>query len=622
MKYRIDARPDTRLPKQNAPGGESKPPERREDAKQKNGGKGKNNQTLGRLLKTLGQQRWRLVLAVICALAAGVLQLFAPMLIGRGIDRITAGTGVDFDGLARIVVILLGIYLLASLLQWCVALLSNVLAQRTVADLRSAAFNQLSRLPLRYYDMHAHGDVMSRLGNDIDAVSDGLQQSLLQLLTGVVAVLGTFVFMWMISPLITAIVLVLTPMAVLLARFIASRSAKMFRAQSRQVGKLNGYAEEMIAGHKEVLLYGRQPELQKEFEQLDARLYKVGQSAQFYSSLVNPCTRFVNNIAYIAVGVAGGITALAGSMTVGNIATMLSYATQFARPINEISGVATQLQAALASASRIFALIDEEPESPDRPDQVDIHDALGRVEFKNVRFSYVQGVPLLTGLNLKAQPGQSVAIVGPTGAGKTTLVNLLMRFYEVDGGSIRLDSRNTRDITRDSLRASFAMVLQDTWLFQGSIRENIAYSAPDATEEQIVSAAKRARAHSFIKRLPQGYDTRLEEMGGNLSQGERQLLTIARALLLKPPMLILDEATSSVDTRTEREVQKAFNKAMDGRTSFVIAHRLSTIQHADLILVMRAGDIVEQGNHEELLAKKGLYSELYHSQFAGEDIEQ
>ena len=572
--------------------------------------------TLGRLWQLLRSRRVEFVAALLCAVLASGAQLLAPLLVGRGIDAIAEAGRVDFAELAQVLVRLGVLYAFGSAMQWLVALWSNRLAQRTVEQMRQQAFDKLSRLPIRYYDSHAYGDILSRLSNDIDAVADGLQQTILQLLTGVIVVLGTLGIMLAMNAWIALVVVALTAVAMRMARFVTSRSSRMFRQQSRRVGELNGLAEEMIAGHKEVLLYGRAEVLQEQFERKDEQLYRVGQASQFYSSLVNPTTRLINNVAYVLVGVCSAALALYRGMSVGQMATLLNYATQFARPINEISSVSTQAQAALASARRVFALIDQPPESQESATLPALGAVRGDVVFSGVDFSYVPGVPLIHKLSLQVAQGQTVAIVGPTGAGKTTLVNLLMRFYELDGGQIYVDGQNIAQVTRDSLRQSFAMVLQDTWLFEGTVRENIAYGAPQASEEQIKAAARAARADGFIRRLPEGYDTPVEENGQNLSQGERQLLTIARALLTRPTMLILDEATSSVDTRTELAVQKAFSRAMEGRTSFVIAHRLSTIEHADLILVLRAGQIVEQGTHQELLAKQGFYAQLYQSQFA------
>ncbi len=571
-------------------------------------------QTVGRIFQLMKGHRWEFWSALFCAVLASGIQLLAPIGMGRAIDQIAGAGQVNFPVLARWCIALLVAYGAGSLLQWLVSLMSNRLAQRTIEDLRGRAFDRLSQLPLRYYDTHIHGDILSRLTNDIDAVADGLQQTVLQLLMGIVIVTGTLLIMFVFNPLIALGVVLVTLLAVWIARFIASRSSKMFRKQSNAVGALNGLAEEMIAGHREVLLYGMASTIQDTFEEKDQQLYRVGQAAQFYSSLVNPCTRFVNNVAYVFVGMAAGTMALMGKMSVGQIAAMLNFATQFARPINEVSSVATQLQAAMASARRIFALIDEEREDPET-DKPSLATACGEVAFSHVDFSYSEQEPLIEDLTIDVKRGQTIAIVGPSGAGKTTLVNLLMRFYEVDDGTIRIDGTDIASVTRDSVRQNFAMVLQDSWLFSGTVRDNIAYGLPGASEEEIIQTAREVRADGFIRRLPNGYDTALEENGGNISQGERQLLSVARALLSKPPILILDEATSSVDTRTELVVRKAFNRAMQGRTSFVIAHRLSTIEDADLIVVMNAGKIVEQGSHAQLLAMDGFYKRLYESQF-------
>lgn len=591
---------------------DKKAPIQNENKKKKGGW---DTQTLKRLVGTLGARRFEAGLALGTAVIASACQLVAPLLIGKGIDEIIGPGQVRFSGLAKIAFLLLGLYVVGSLMQWLVSLASNRLAQRAVEDLRTQAFDNLSKLPLSYYDTHAHGDILNRLSTDVDAVADGLQQTVLQLFTGLITIVGTLVIMLVLNVWIALVVVVITLVAVAMARFITSHSNEMFFKQAQRGGDLNALSEEIIAGHREVLLYGMAEPLQEKYEQKDERLYRVGQKAQFFSSLVNPSTRFINNVAYVLVGLLSGLMALYRGMSIGEISAMLSYATQFAKPINEISSVSTQAQSALASARRIYELIDETPEAEEAADMKVLSRPDGNVSFQNVDFAYVPDHPLIEGLDLEAKAGQTVAIVGPTGAGKTTIVNLLMRFYEIDEGAILIDDIDSRAVTRDSLRKSFAMVLQETWLFSGTVRENIAYGRPDASEEQIVAAARAARADGFIRRLPDGYDTMIDESGDNMSQGERQLLTIARALLTEPPMLILDEATSSVDTLTEMAVQKAFSQAMQNRTSFVIAHRLSTIEHADLILVLNAGHIVEQGTHQSLLEKDGFYAKLYRSQF-------
>ncbi len=569
---------------------------------------------LKRMWHYIRQYRRLLWTAVLAALIGGGFGLLTPMAVGRGIDYIVDRGNVDFTALIRILFLLAAFYLISGLLQWVVPLCANRMSYGTVAALRKDAFCKLNALPLRYFDTQKHGDIMSRITNDIDNIADGLTQSMTQLFTGVVTIAGTLVIMFILNPYVALVVLFVTPLSILAARFIARRSAAMFQAQQNRVGELNGYAEEMISSQRIVKAYGLEKDAAEAFGRINGELYKVGQKAQFYSSLVNPSTRLINHICYISVGVLSAcFAARGGGMTIGGIASFLTYATQFAKPINEIAGVATQLQNAIASAARVFDLLDAREESPEPADMPKLHAEAGAVAFDSVRFSYVPEKPLITGLSLTVRPDQVVAVVGPTGAGKTTLVNLLMRFYDVNSGSISIDGTNIAAVTRDSLRTSFSMVLQDTWLFTGTIRENIAYGRPDAAMEEIVEAAKASHAHSFIKRLPEGYDTVIQGSGGDLSQGQQQLLTIARAMLMDPPMLIFDEATSSVDIRTEQYIQRAFRKMMTGRTSFVIAHRLSTIRHADLILVMKDGDIVETGTHETLLAQGGLYTALYNS---------
>ncbi len=579
---------------------------------------------LKRLWQFLSRQRFLLFLTILFALLSSGFTLLAPIFLGDAVDLLAGPGRVDFSALLRKLGMLGAVYLGSCFLQWLVPFCANLVANHTVRDLRGTAFTKLNHLPLQYYDTHKHGDIMSRLTNDIDNIAEGLQQSLTQFFTGIITVLGTLVVMFLLSPYIALIVVIITPLSVLIARFVTARSSRMFRAQQKQVGALNAYAEEIISSQKVIKSYGLERSTQKQFAEINAELYQVGQKAQFYSSLVNPTTRFVNHLAYIGVGVAGVYFAakglrsggLAGEMTIGKVASFLAYATQFAKPINEITSVTTQIQAALASAERIFVILDETEESAELAGMPRLDAPNGSVAFRNVSFSYVPSKPLIQNLTQEIAPGSITAIVGPTGAGKTTLVNLLMRFYETDSGSIEIDGTAIRDVTRDSLRTSFAMVLQDTWLFTGSVLDNIAYGKPGASREEVVAAAKQAHAHNFIKRLPQGYDTILSGDGGDLSQGQQQLLTIARAMLIDPPMLILDEATSSVDTRTEQHIQQAFQTMMKDRTSFVIAHRLSTIRHADWILVMKDGDIVEKGTHETLLAADGLYASLYNSQFA------
>ena len=557
-----------------------------------------------------------LVLALISAVLSVGMTLYAPILIGRGIDQIIGPGNVDFKAILADIAWLAGTVAVGALFQWLLAQCTNILAYRTVRDLRVSVFDKLERVPLKYIDSNAHGDLISRVVNDIDQVSDGLLQGFTQLFTGVVTILGTLGFMLSVSPWIALVVVVLTPLSLFVSAFIAKRSYQKFREQSETRGELSGYAEELVGGQRIVKAFGYEQRAQETFEEINARLYDCGVKAQFYSSLTNPCTRFVNAMVYAAVGVCGAIAALRGGLTIGQLSAFLQYANQYTKPFNEISGVVTELQTAIACAGRVFEVLDSPDETPDPADAVVMAESKGQVNLHDVSFSYHPGKRFIEALNLYANPGQRIAIVGPTGCGKTTIINLLMRFYDVDAGEILVDDVDIRHITRASLRGQFGMVLQDTWLFAGTVRENIAYGRPDATQEQVAAAAKAAHAHSFIKRLAQGYDTVLAEDGGNLSQGQRQLLSIARVMLTDPPMLILDEATSSIDTRTEIYVQRAFTRMMEGRTCFIVAHRLSTIREADCILVMRDGKIIEQGTHESLLRKEGYYAQLYNSQFA------
>ncbi len=570
--------------------------------------------TLKRIWNYVGRYKLQLTLVFICSLLGNSLLIFSPLLTGKAIDRIVGAGNVDFAGLFRIILLLLLLFLLSSLFQWLMSVVSNTAANNTIHDIRREAFDKLNTLPLKYYDGTAHGDIISRLTNDIDAISDGLFQGITQAMSAIVIILGSFLFMLTISPAITAAVVLITPLCFLIASFIVKHSGKMFLEQSKAVGELNGYVEEIIGSQKIVKAFGYESISLEHFEEINRKLYKAGQKAQWYSSMTNPTTRLVNNIAYVSVTVLGALLSVAGQLTVGNIASFLTYSNQFAKPINEITSITTQVQAAFASAERIFALLDEEPETDIMNTGADLAGCEGNVAFRDVSFSYRPEVPLIKKLNLDVSKGSTVAIVGPTGSGKTTLVNLLMRYYDVNSGEIEVDGMNICQVGRDSLRKSIGMVLQDSWLFSGTIAENIAYGKPDAAREEIMEAAKAVRAHNFIMRLPEGYDTLIDEEGGNLSQGQKQLLTIARVMLIDPPMLVLDEATSSIDTRTEIMVQKAFTRMMKGRTSFVIAHRLSTIKEADTILVMQNGDIVEQGNHKQLLEEKGFYYKLYYSQ--------
>lgn len=553
--------------------------------------------------------------AVVSALLSVSMVLYAPILIGKGIDQIVAPGKVAFDQLLPILGELIAVALLGALFQWLMTLCTNMVTYKTVRDLRVCVFNKLEEIPLSKIDSRSHGDIISRIINDIDSISDGLLQGFSQLFTGIITIVITLGYMLAINFKVGLVVVVITPLSLFVASFIAKHSFSMFRRQSAIKGQLSGCIEELVGNQKVVKAFCYEERAQKEFDRINHELYDAGVKAQFYSSLTNPCTRFVNSVVYAAVALVGALSCIGGGFTVGALSSFLTYANQYTKPFNEISGVVTELQTALASAKRVFAVMDEPAETPDDPDAAHPSRTEGRVEIDHVSFSYHKEHPLIQNFNLKVQPGQRIALVGPTGCGKTTMINLLMRFYDTDEGEIRVDGVPSQKIARDALRSLYGMVLQDTWMFKGSVRDNIAYGKPDATDEEVVAAAKAAFAHSFIMRLPQGYDTILSEDGGNISQGQKQLLCIARAMLTKPSILILDEATSSIDTRTEVKIQKAFAEMMKGHTSFVVAHRLSTIREADCILVMRDGKVIEQGTHTELLQKNGFYHELYYSQF-------
>ncbi len=572
----------------------------------------KKNNTLSKLYAYVAAHKKYLILLIIAALLANLFMLAAPYISGRAIDFIRGEGDVDFPMVIKFSLILFAVYLLNALFTWIMTVFTSSLSNRTIERMRNDAFENISRLPLKFFDGHSHGDIISRLTNDIDAVSDGLLQGITQLFSGLVTVIGSLVLMFLLNWKITLCVIVITILCIFISKAIATNSGKMFRLQAQTTGELNGYVSEIVGNLKVVKAFGYEDRSAGVFGEINSRLYDCGQKAQFYSSLVNPTTRYINNLAYISVGVLGGLAALAGHLSVGIISSFLIYATQFARPINDMTSILTQLQSAQAAAARIFALGDIEPEKSDE-NLPELKVGGGEVTFSNVDFSYDKKTELIKDLNITAKPGQRVAIVGPTGAGKTTIVNLLMNFYGVDKGKILVDGQNIDEVQRDSLRRNFGMVLQDTWLFTGTVKENIAYGKEGATDEEVIEAAKAASAHGFIKRLPDGYDTMITEDGGNLSGGQKQLLTIARAMLSNPEALILDEATSNVDTMTEQRIQKAFLKMMEGRTSFIIAHRLSTIREADLILVMDRGRIVEQGTHNELLKKNGFYTRLYNS---------
>lgn len=577
-----------------------------------------DKQVVKRLLKFTKPYIGYLIMALICALFSVTFTLLGPVLIGKGIDLIIGPNNVDFNGILKIIVILMATIILGALFQWLMSLCTNIVTQKTVKDLRTTAFNKINEVPLRYIDSNPHGDIINRVVNDIDLISDGLLQGFTQLFTGIVTIVGTLLFMLSINVSIALVVVLVTPLSLFVASFIAKKSHNSFRVQSATRGELSGYIEEILGNQKVVKAFSYEDEAEEKFKEINARLYESGVKSQFYSSLTNPSTRFVNGIVYAAVGVIGALLAIKGKLTIGDISCFLSYANQYTKPFNEISGVVTELQTAFASAKRVFNLLDELPETPEDKDAISLVKADGYLEINNVNFSYSENKRLIENLNLKVKPGNRIAIVGPTGCGKTTIINLLMRFYDVTSGEIKVDNTNITHLTREGLRRNFGMVLQDTWLYSGTVKENIAYGKADATDEEIIEAAKAAHSHNFIMRLPNGYNTLINDDGSNISQGQKQLLCIARVMLTKPPMLILDEATSSIDTRTEIYIQKAFDKMMEGRTSFIVAHRLSTIKEADLILVMNAGKIIEQGKHEQLLAANGFYANLYNSQFVKE----
>lgn len=574
----------------------------------------KNKTVFKRVIAVIGRSKLLLFLSLILSVASVILSLYIPVLAGRAIDGIKLHGNVDFEVIKKCLFGILICAIVGGVLQWVMNIINNRIAYNTVRDIRSKAFSHMQTLPVAFADSHPYGDIVSRITADAEQFADGLILGFSQLFTGVVTIAVTLVFMLTISPLITLAVVVLTPISLFTARFIARRTYSMFKKQSETRGEQTALINEMIQNQKTVQAFSYEDRAIERFDESNEKLRKYSLKSIFFSSLTNPTTRFINNLIYAVVGLMGGIFAIGGMVTVGGFVSFLAYSNQYTKPFNEISGVVTELQNALACAARIFELIDEKPEESDKNCSA-LSDPEGSVEFNNVRFSYDKSKKLIDSFDFFAPSGKTIAVVGPTGCGKTTLINLLLRFYDVDGGSIKVDGENINDITRHSLRHHFGMVLQDTWIKNGTVRENIAFGKPDATDEEIIAAAKAARAHSFIKRLKNGYDTVIGDDDG-LSEGERQLLCIARVMLMKPPMLILDEATSSIDTRTELKVQDAFNTLMQGRTSFVVAHRLSTIRHADCILVMKDGKVAEQGTHEELLAKNGFYTKLYNSQFA------
>ena len=582
-------------------------------------GNDKNRQTLRRILRYI-RPYWPLVILslLLSALTVG-LTLYVPILTGRGVDYIIGKDQVDFTGLLAVITGILISVAVTAVAQWIMNHINNKITYRVVRDLRVQAFDHLEELPLSYVDRHASGDLISRIVTDIDQFSDGLLLGFTQLFTGVATIVGTIAFMLSINPWTTLIVVALSPLSFVVANFVSRKSFTMFKKQSETRGELTGFTNEMLGGLKVVQAFGHQEEACRKFDEINRQLAQYSLKATFFSSITNPTTRFMYSAIYAGVAIVGYFSTIAGALTVGQLSSFLSYTNQYTKPFNDITSVLTEFQNSIASAARVFKLLDE-PAAPAEPaDAVVLSEPEGRILLDQVDFSYTPEVPLIQNLNLSVKPGQRIAIVGPTGCGKTTLINLLMRFYDVQAGSIQVDGHDIRQITRQSLRTSYGMVLQETWLKSASIRDNIAYGRPDATEEEVIEAAKKAHAHSFIKRMPEGYDTIITEGGGNLSQGQKQLLCIARIMLCLPPMLILDEATSSIDTMTEIRIQRAFETLMQGRTSFVVAHRLSTIQTADVILVMDQGHIIEQGNHEELLAKKGFYYRLYNSQFAVEN---
>lgn len=571
---------------------------------------------LKRVLTHIKKYRILVILSFVCAMITVASTLYAPILTGDAIDLIVGKGLVDFDGIKDIIYTFVMVTVVTVLSQWFMNIINNHITYSVVRDIRIEVFNHMEELPLSYIDSHKHGDIVSRIVSDIDQFADGLLMGFTQLFTGIVTILATLGFMIAVNVPIALVVIVLTPLSLFVASFIAKRTYHLFHRQSETRGDITSLVDEMVGQQKIVQAFGYEDDALDRFEEINNRLEKDSMSATFYSSLVNPCTRFVNNLVYAAVGIIGAISAIMTGFTVGQLTCFLSYANQYTKPFNEISNVITELQNAMACAGRVFELLDETPQVPEKENAHVLTDTKGAIEIKDVNFSYVKDKTLITNLNLSVKPGMRVAIVGPTGCGKSTLINLLMRFYDVDTGSISVDGTDIRDMTRDSLRQNYGMVLQETWLKSGTIRENIAYGKPDATDEEIVQAAKLAHSDSFIRRLPQGYDTVIAEDGGNLSQGQKQLLCITRVMLLLPPMLILDEATSSIDTRTEIRIQKAFNRMMQGRTSFIVAHRLSTIREADVILVMKDGNIIEKGNHDQLMAQNGFYTNLYNSQFA------
>lgn len=575
----------------------------------------KNKKTINRVLKLIRPYTYLVVSILVLAAVTVAATLYSPILIGKGVDCMIEKGLVSFPDLKMVLLQLAVVTAISAISQWVMSLLTNKMTYKIVDDIRRRVFAHMEILPLRYMDAHQPGDAISRISTDVDQFSDGLLMGFTQMFSGVMTILGTLGFMISIDGRITLIVVLITPLSFFVANFIAKRTFTMFRLQSETRAEMTSLVEEMVGNQKVVKAFAYEKEAEEQFDDINQRLQSCSLKATFFSSITNPSTRFVNGLVYTGVGIFGAFSAIQGRITVGQLSSFLNYANQYTKPFNEISGVVTELQNALACAGRIFHFLDEEPVPENAADAKTLNQVEGRVRFEDVSFSYTSEVPLIEHMNLEVKPGQRVAIVGPTGCGKTTVINLLMRFYDVNKGKITLDGVPIQDLTWESLRSSYGMVLQETWLKTGTIRDNISYGKPDATREEVIEAAKQAHAHSFIKRLPKGYDTVMGEDGGSLSQGQKQLLCIARLMLLKPPVLILDEATSSIDTMTEIRIQKAFQKLMEGRTSFVVAHRLSTIKESDVILVMKDGHILETGKHEELLEKKGFYAQLYQSQF-------
>ncbi|GIN90805.1 ABC transporter ATP-binding protein [Siminovitchia terrae] len=577
--------------------------------------------TLKRLLGYLKPRKYQLLLVAIAAILSTLFNVITPKLLGDATSSIfssvTKGTGIDFTFLQKLLITLLILYVISAAFTYLQQYLMAGVSQKTTAELRKEVYEKLARMPLSYYDRHPHGDILSRAINDIDNINNSIQQALSQIITSLIAIIGTMIMMFVISPVLTLVVLVTFPLSALVIRFVASFSQKHFVNQQKELGNVNGHIEEMFSGHQVVKAFGHEKAAIKEFDEINERLYQSGWRAQFISGIMMPLMNFVGNLGYVFVSIGGGLLVLNGSIRIGDVQAFIQYSQQLTQPMTQAAGIANMIQTALASAERVFHLLDEEEERKEEPAQVNLDELKGKIEFNHVRFGYEKDKPIIKDLTLNVEPGQTIAIVGPTGAGKTTIINLLMRFYELDGGRILIDGVDINSLSREQARSMFAMVLQDTWLFNGTIKDNIAYGREGANNEEVIQAAKSAYADDFIRTLPDGYETILGEDASNISQGQRQLLTIARAILSDPKILILDEATSSVDTRTEMNIQRAMNKLMAGRTSFVIAHRLSTIRDADVILVMKDGDIIEKGSHEELMKLNGFYADLYESQFTG-----